>query len=141
MNLVFPLIEFAWIDLGDIMVPGTATIANNAPSIFGFGAVKQLSAAMKGLDISRPLICTDAGIVACGLIERVLTELSEIPTIFADTPPNPDETAVYVLAEMKDPSFVKSFGERPDIVAIREAAGADVTSTTPLTQIDEYFMG
>lgn len=94
MNLVFPLIEFAWIDLGDIMVPGTATIANNAPSIFGFGAVKQLSAAMKGLDISRPLICTDAGIVACGLIERVLTELSEIPTIFADTPPNPDETAV-----------------------------------------------
>ena len=54
---------------------------------------------------------------------------------------NPDETAVYVLAEMKDPSFVKSFGERPDIVAIREAAGADVTSTTPLTQIDEYYMG
>ena len=54
---------------------------------------------------------------------------------------NPDETAVYVLAEMKDPSFVKSFGERPDIVAIREAAGADVASTTPLTQIDQYFMG
>ncbi len=54
---------------------------------------------------------------------------------------NPDETAVYVLAEMKDPSFVKSFGERADIVAIREAAGADVASTTPLTQIDQYFMG
>ena len=54
---------------------------------------------------------------------------------------NPDETAVYVLAEMKDPSFVKSFGERSDIVAIREAAGADVASTTPLTQIDQYFMG
>ena len=41
----------------------------------------------------------------------------------------------------KDPSFVKLFGERPDIVAIREAAGADVASTTPLTQIDQYFMG
>ena len=54
---------------------------------------------------------------------------------------NPDETAVYVLAEMKDPSYVKSFGERPAIVAIREAGGADVSSTTPLAQIDEYFMG
>ena len=54
---------------------------------------------------------------------------------------NPDETAVYVLAEMKDPSFVKSFGERADIVEIREAAGADVASTTVLTQIDEYYMG
>ena len=29
---------------------------------------------------------------------------------------NPDETAVFVLAEAKDPSFVKTFGERPDIV-------------------------
>ena len=33
---------------------------------------------------------------------------------------NPDETAVYVLAEAKDPSFVKTFGERPDIVEIRD---------------------
>ena len=38
-------------------------------------------------------------------------------------------------------AFVKSFGERPDIVAIREAGGADVASTTPITQIDEYFSG
>ena len=42
---------------------------------------------------------------------------------------------------MKDPSYVKTFGERPDIVAIREAGGADVASTTPITQIDEYFLG
>ena len=34
---------------------------------------------------------------------------------------NPDETAVFVLAEAKDPSFVKTFGERADIVEIREA--------------------
>lgn len=54
---------------------------------------------------------------------------------------NPDETAVFVLAEAKDPSFVKSFGERPDIVAIREEGGADVASTTLLTQIDEYYLG
>ena len=54
---------------------------------------------------------------------------------------NPDETAVFILVEMKDPSYVKSFGERPDIVAIREEGGADVASTTPLSQIDQYFLG
>ena len=54
---------------------------------------------------------------------------------------NPDETAVFILVEMKDPSYVKSFGERPDIVAIREEGGADVASTTLLTQIDEDYLG
>ena len=54
---------------------------------------------------------------------------------------NTDETAVYVLVEAQDPSFMKTFGERPDIVAIREAAGADVSSTTPIAQIGNYFMG
>ena len=54
---------------------------------------------------------------------------------------NADETAVYVLVEAQDPSFMKTFGERADIVAIREAAGADVSSTTPIAQIGNYFMG
>ena len=52
-----------------------------------------------------------------------------------------DETAVYVLGEAQDPSFMKTFGERPDIVAIREAAGADVSSTTTIAQIGNYFIG
>ena len=54
---------------------------------------------------------------------------------------NADDTEVYVLVEMKDPSFLKSFGEQEEIVAIREAGGADVSSTTPITQISNYFMG
>ena len=54
---------------------------------------------------------------------------------------NADETSVYVLVEMKDPSFLKTFGEQDEIVAIREAGGADVSSTTPITQISNYFMG
>ena len=54
---------------------------------------------------------------------------------------NAEETAVYVLVEMKDPSFLKSFGEQEEIVAIREAGGADVSSTTPITQISNYFTG
>ena len=42
--------------------------------------------------------------------------------------------------EMKDPSFLKSFGEQKEIVAIREAGGADVSSITPITEISNYFM-
>ena len=42
---------------------------------------------------------------------------------------------------MKDPSYIKSFGDRENIVAIRVAGGADVTSTTPIAQIGNYFMG
>ena len=51
-----------------------------------------------------------------------------------------DESAVYVLVEMKGPSFLKSFGEQQEIVAIREAGGTDVSSTTPVTEISNYFM-
>ena len=51
-----------------------------------------------------------------------------------------NESAVYVLVEMKDPSFLKSFGEQKEIVAIREAGGADISSTTPITEISNYFM-
>ena len=54
---------------------------------------------------------------------------------------NPDETAIYTLAEMQNPEQIKTFGERPDIIAIREAAGADVSSTTPIAQIGKYFLG
>ena len=54
---------------------------------------------------------------------------------------NQDETAVYMLIEMKDPSMIKTFGERPDIAAIRENGGADVASTTVVSPIDEYFLG
>ena len=52
-----------------------------------------------------------------------------------------DETAVYVLVEAQDPSFMKTFGERPDIIAVREAAGADVSSTAMIAQIGNYFLG
>ena len=54
---------------------------------------------------------------------------------------NADESAVYVFVGIKDPSFIKSFGEREDIIKIRETAGADVSSTTPIAQISNYFMG
>jgi hypothetical protein len=41
---------------------------------------------------------------------------------------------------MQNPEQIKTFGEREDIVALREAAGADVSSTTPIAQIGKYFL-
>ena len=73
---------------------GTVTIANNAPSIFGFGAIGQLSSALQDLGISRPLVCTDVGIINSGLLDQVLEHLATVPAVYSDTPPNPNEAAV-----------------------------------------------
>ena len=53
---------------------------------------------------------------------------------------NADETAVYVLVEMKDPSYIKSFGERGHN-SYQRGRGADVSSTMPIAQISNYFIG
>ena len=34
---------------------------------------------------------------------------------------NPDETSVYVLMDVPDPEFMKTFGERPDVVKKRRS--------------------
>ena len=54
---------------------------------------------------------------------------------------NPDETSVYVMMDVPDPEFIKTFGERPDVVKRREEAGADVSTTTVITQIGDYWLG
>ncbi len=54
---------------------------------------------------------------------------------------NPDETSVYVMMDVPYPEFMKTFGERPDVVKRREEAGADVSSTTIITQIGDYWLG
>ena len=54
---------------------------------------------------------------------------------------NPDETSVYVLMDVPDTEFMKTFWERPDVVKRREEAGADVSSTTVITQIGDYWLG
>ena len=53
---------------------------------------------------------------------------------------NPDETSVYVMMDVPDPEFMKTFGEQPHIIKRREEAGADVSSTTVITQIGDYWL-
>ena len=53
---------------------------------------------------------------------------------------NADETSVNAVAEMQYPSQIKTFSERSDIKAIREAGGAVVASTTVISPISEYSL-
>ena len=62
---------------------------------FDLGAVRELSADMAGLAISRPLLVTDAGVVAAGLANRVAaqSELLQKAPVFDAVPSNPTQEA------------------------------------------------
>jgi 4-hydroxybutyrate dehydrogenase len=63
---------------------------------FEFGALRLLKGECERIGIRRPLIVTDAGIVAAGIVERVLAALdapAAVP-VYDRTPPNPNEGAV-----------------------------------------------
>ena len=54
---------------------------------------------------------------------------------------NPDETSVYVMMDAPNPEFMQTFGLREDVKKAREEAGANVTSTTIITQIGDHWLG
>lgn len=59
---------------------------------FDFGAVQQLGAGLKRLGVARPLLVSDAGLAAAGLVGRVASEIPGGPAaVFAETPANPAE--------------------------------------------------
>ncbi|MET0962421.1 MAG: iron-containing alcohol dehydrogenase [Noviherbaspirillum sp.] len=69
---------------------------------FDFGAVALVQQECDRVGIRRPMIVTDAGVRAAGLIERVLSHLnnpSEVG-VFDQTPPNPNESAVRAASDM-----------------------------------------
>ena len=62
---------------------------------FEFGAVKLLKAECERVGITRPLIVTDAGVKAAGVLQKALDALPGVPvTVFDQTPSNPTEAAV-----------------------------------------------
>lgn len=64
-----------------------------------FGALAQLQAECKRVCISRPLVVTDAGVKAAGLLEKTLAALPGWqPAVFDGTPSNPTEAAVRAAA-------------------------------------------
>lgn len=67
---------------------------------FEMGAVARIRDACTSLGITRPLIVTDKGVVAAGLLSRVTDRLGNViaADVFDDTPPNPTEAAVRACA-------------------------------------------
>jgi choline dehydrogenase len=57
--------------------------------VHGLGAVARVDDALRMLGVTRPLVVTDPGIVAAGLVQRVLDRLEE-PALFDRVRPNPD---------------------------------------------------
>ena len=61
---------------------------------FGAGELASLGTALSEVGITRPLLISDHGIAAAGLLARVEGLLPANSATFLDTPPNPTEVAV-----------------------------------------------
>ncbi|WP_421693913.1 iron-containing alcohol dehydrogenase [Aestuariivirga sp.] len=61
---------------------------------FGEGQVSRLQEFLDALGVKRPLICTDRGLVATGMVARINALLASPAAIFDATPANPTEDAV-----------------------------------------------
>jgi alcohol dehydrogenase class IV len=71
-----------------------ATISYLTRIEFGEGEVNRLNGILAELGVARPLVVTDRGLVATGLVDRVCEIVGPGVAVFADTPPNPTEAAV-----------------------------------------------
>jgi len=69
---------------------------------FDVGAARDLASDLAGLSVNRPLIVTDAGVVAAGLIERLGSGTPALRTapVFDGVPTNPTEEAVEAALEL-----------------------------------------
>lgn len=68
---------------------------------FDFGAVKLLRQECERVGISKPLIVTDPGVKAAGILQKAVDALGGLPhAVFDQTPSNPTEAAVRAAAEL-----------------------------------------
>ncbi|HET8747062.1 MAG TPA: iron-containing alcohol dehydrogenase [Ramlibacter sp.] len=68
---------------------------------FEFGAIAKLKSECERVGIARPLVVTDAGVRAAGVLQRALDALAGVPhAVFDGTPSNPTEAAVRAAAEI-----------------------------------------
>ncbi|QIM52006.1 iron-containing alcohol dehydrogenase [Hydrogenophaga crocea] len=69
--------------------------------VIDFGALAQLQAECERIGMGRPLVVTDAGVKAAGLLDRLLAALPGLrPVVFDQTPSNPTEAAVRAAADL-----------------------------------------
>jgi len=78
-----------------------ATILYLTQIQFEFGAIKLLASECERVGIRRPLVVTDAGVRAAGVLQKALDALADLPvTVFDQTPPNPTEASVRAAHEV-----------------------------------------
>ena len=89
---------------------------------FDFGAIRMLKDECDRVGISRPLIVTDKGVRAAGIIDSVLGALAGVApaTIYDGTPPNPNEAAV------REAVAAYRAGECDGIVAVGGGSAIDL---------------
>ena len=70
---------------------------------FEFGALSLLRQECERLGITRPMVVTDAGVRAVGIVQKVLDVLGDLPVaVFDQTPSNPTEAAVRAAVTVFD---------------------------------------
>lgn len=67
---------------------------------FGEGQIVRLPEFMAAIGIKRPLIATDKGLAASGLVEKVASLVGNTAVVFDGTPANPTEEAVLAAHEL-----------------------------------------
>jgi 4-hydroxybutyrate dehydrogenase len=68
---------------------------------FAFGAIRLLADECQRVGITRPLLVTDAGVRAAGIVQTALDALGGLPSqVFDQTPSNPTEAAVRAAAAL-----------------------------------------
>jgi 4-hydroxybutyrate dehydrogenase len=79
-----------------------ATLTFSTTTQFDFGAIQHLAGTLQQFGITRPLLCTDKGLMDLGLIDTIRQVIpNDInPTIFDGTPENPTQVAIEAAAEM-----------------------------------------
>ncbi len=100
---------------------------------FGCGVIAELGAECARVGITRPLVVTDAGVRATGLVERCCAALgAERPySVFDQTPSNPTEAAARAGAEL-----FKSSGS-DSLIAIGGGSSIDLAKAIALAATHE----
>lgn len=89
---------------------------------FDFGAIGLLHSECERVGIKRPMLVTDAGVRAAGLVDRVLAQFKD-PTsvqVYDQTPPNPHEAAV------RDALAIYKHGKFDGMIAVGGGSAMDL---------------
>ena len=94
---------------------------------FDHGAIENLNKILAGSNVSRPMVITDPGIKAVGLLDTILLNLGMDPAaVFTDTVANPTEDQAIQVAELYNQSNADG------LVALGGGSAMDLTKAVGL---------